>query len=32
MPSLGLEENRPIGPTLSRIADYVELILQSFAS
>lgn len=32
MPSLSLEENRPISPTLSRIADYVELILRSFAS
>jgi hypothetical protein len=32
MPSLSLEENRPIGPTLSRIADYVELIVRSFAS
>ena len=32
MPSLSLEENRPIGPTLLRIADYVGLILRSFAS
>jgi hypothetical protein len=29
MPSLGLEENRPIAPTLGRIADYVQLILDS---
>jgi hypothetical protein len=31
MPSLSLEENRPIGPTLRRIADYVELIIGGFA-
>ena len=32
MPSLGLEENRPIAPTLGRIADYVELILRGFTT
>jgi hypothetical protein len=31
MPSLGLDENRPIGPTLTRVADYVALILRSLS-